>query len=88
MPERLTWQEIEKSYDQEWVELIDFDWPEEEANPKAGKVRVHAASRKEFYELASQNPPKDSAFIFVGKVARPKGVYLSANLKRIVSKNA
>lgn len=88
MTEHLTWQQIEKLYDKEWVELIDFDWPEEDLYPRAGKVRVHAASRKEFYQLAAIDPPSDSAFIFVGKVQRPKGVFLSANLKRVVPKHA
>jgi hypothetical protein len=30
MAEKLSWEEIKKNYDQEWVELVDYDWPEED----------------------------------------------------------
>ncbi len=57
--EKLTWEQIEKLYDKEWVELVDFEWSEEEAYPQSGVVRVHAANRKKFDELILQDPPKD-----------------------------
>ena len=67
MPTKLTWDEIKKHYDREWVELVDYDWPDEEPDPKSGIVRVHAKTREEFDRLAAVNPPHDSACVFVGE---------------------
>ena len=67
MKERLTWEELKRLYDREWVELVDYDWDEREVYPKAGVVRVHSPSREEFDQLTAVNPPIDSAYIFVGK---------------------
>jgi len=72
MAEKLSWEEIKRKYDKQWVELVDYDWPDEEVYPRAGIVRIHACSRKEFDDLADVDPPKDSAYIFVGRRA-PKG---------------
>lgn len=67
MTKKLSWEEIKKQYNQEWVELIDYDWSDEEAYPRAGIVRVHARSRKEFDDLAAVDAPTDSAYIYTGK---------------------
>ena len=88
MEKKLTWDEIKKHYNNEWVELIDFDWPEESLYPSSAIVRVHAPDRAEFYKLASENPARDSAFLFVGEYGRPKGTYLSSNLRRVVTHHA
>lgn len=85
---KLTWQEIEQKYNQEWVELVDYEWPEGRAYPMAGTVRVHARTRKEFDQLIMQDPPDDSALLFVGKPELPQGVILSANLHRVVAVDA
>ena len=77
---RLSWDEITKSFDQEWVELVDYDWPENAAYPRAGVVRVHAKARREFDRLINQDPPPDSALIFVGNRLPDPGVVFSANL--------
>ena len=45
---KLSWKEIQKQYDQEWVLLDDCEWPEEEIDPRAGIVRFHAKTRNEF----------------------------------------
>ena len=66
MAEKPTWEEIKKQYDQEWVELVDYEWPEEGADPKSGAVRVHAKTREEFDRLAAIDAPQDSAYVFVG----------------------
>lgn len=79
---KLTWQQIKELYDKEWVELIDYDWPEEEAYPRAGVVRVHAKTRKEFDKLILHDPPADAALIFVGEREIPTNLILSANLRR------
>ena len=48
MEKKLTWEEIKKRYDQEWVELVDYDWPDGESHPRSGTLRSHAATRKSF----------------------------------------
>lgn len=68
--ERLTWEEIKKQYDQEWVELVDYDWPDQDQYPRSGVVRVHAPTRSKFDDLADIDPPFDSAYIFVGETKR------------------
>jgi hypothetical protein len=75
MPEKLTWDQIKARYNEEWVELIDYDWPDGTPWPKAGIVRVHAPERREFWRLANANKPrpKDSAIVFVGP-PDPSGV--------------
>ncbi len=67
MEKKLTWQEIKERFDQEWVQLIDYDWPEGEPFPSAGVVQFHASDRKEFDTLSRQNPVDDAACVFVGK---------------------
>ena len=81
----MTWEEIEKEFDQEWIELIDYDWPEGDYNPRSGVVRTHSPKREEFYERCSHPPvPSDSAILFVGKKSCYKeGVFFVPNLSRI-----
>jgi len=74
---KLSWAEIEKLYDQQWVELIDFDWPEDEPLPKSGVVRVHAKTRKEFDRLAADNAPTNSAYVYVGRRELPPNTFLN-----------
>ncbi len=84
MEKKLTWAEIEKLYDQQWVELVDYVWAAGEANPSYGVVREHAADRKTFYSLANQSPrPEDSAILFVGKSDLPPDTVLCSSLMRI-----
>jgi hypothetical protein len=67
-PERLTWKEIEERYDQQWVELVDYDWPEGDFQPRSGVVRTHAADKKAFHRDCRREPvPEDSADLFVAK---------------------
>jgi len=53
MADKMTWDEIKKCFDQEWVELVDYDWPDEQTDPKAGVVRIHAKTREEFDQLVA-----------------------------------
>lgn len=80
MKEKLTWGEIERKYNQEWVQLVDYDWPEEEPLPHGGVVQAHAKTRREFDELILREPQEDSALLFVGERKIPSGIILSANL--------
>ena len=77
---KMTWREIESKYHHEWVQLVDYDWPEEEPLPRSGIVGAHAKTRKKFDSLILKNPQKESALLFVGKREIPAGVVLSANL--------
>ena len=84
MEKKLSWEEIKERYDREWVELVDYDWPDEEPNPRAGVVRVHAKTRKEFDDLADIDPPFDSAYVFVGKPKRNEEVVVTRGYSRVV----
>lgn len=66
MEKKLTWEEIKKLYDQEWVELVDYDWPEGTPYPRSGVVRVHDADRKNFHAAVKMQTPAGSALVFVG----------------------
>lgn len=85
---KMTWDEITKHYDQEWVELIDCDWPEEEINPRSGIIRVHSNDRSDFYKLVAAQPSLDSAIVFVGKAKLPPGVVFSPGMRRLVTEHA
>lgn len=71
MEEKLTWEELKERYPEEWVELVDYDWPDEDPDPKAGVVRVHAKTREEFDRLTAINPPPDAASVYVGELFPP-----------------
>ena len=77
MEKKLSWEEIKKQYDQEWVELIDYDWPDTEPYPRGGVVRVHAKTRKEFDKLAAVDAPTDSAYVYTGRRGSPAGTILN-----------
>jgi len=84
MAQKMTWNEIRQLYNREWIELVDYDWPEEDSDPSAGVVRAHASDRNTFYSLANREPrPKDSAILFVGDTAAPKGTIMCASLMRL-----
>ena len=84
MDNRLTWDQIKQQYNQEWVELIQYDWPEQEPYPHAGVVRAHAKARKEFYRLANEEPrPADSAILFVGTLDVPVNTVLCSSIMKI-----
>lgn len=86
--QKLTWEEITRQYDQQWVELVDYDWPEEDPDPIAGVVRAHSADRVEFYRLAAKDSPVDSAIVFVGKHNLPKDQIFSPGMRRVVLSHA
>jgi hypothetical protein len=64
--QRMTWEEISKRYNQQWVELVDYDWPEGAPFPRAGVVRTHEADRKRFHSIVKRREPSGSALVFVG----------------------
>ena len=84
MEKKLTWAEIKTLYDQEWVELVDYDWPDSEPHPLSGTVRVHARTRAQFDDLADTDPPFDSAYIFVGQPKQNDDLVVTRGYARIV----
>lgn len=88
MEKKLSWAEISKRFDKQWVELIDYDWPDEDVYPLSGVVRVHALDRADFHRLIAQEPAPDSAIVFVGKVELPKGVIFSPGFRQLVPNSA
>ncbi len=82
--QRLTWDEIKSLYDQERVELVDYDWPDGAPHPSCGIVRSHSADKKAFYEQCKRNPrPDDVAIVFVGPPKKSDGVVFSPSLARV-----
>jgi len=85
MGDKISWHQIEALYDQEWVELTDFDWEETELFPTAGCVRVHSRDQKEFHRLIKRDTPLDSAILFVGKKVKGRNAFLTSNLRQIIN---
>ena len=85
MTESLTWDEIKEQYDRQWVELVQYDWPEGKPYPNSGVVRVHSSNRKEFYQLAKSESPRDSAILFVGKPDVPPNTILCSSVMRLTN---
>jgi len=81
----MTWQQIEEEHNGQWVQLVDYDWPEEETYPRTGKVRLSAPTRKEFNRLVLEKEPVDAARIYVGEHKLPEGSIISSNITRIIS---
>ncbi|MDL5047322.1 hypothetical protein QQ054_14985 [Oscillatoria amoena NRMC-F 0135] len=82
--ERLTWDEIQQQFDQQWVELIDYDWPEGDYHPQSGVVRTHGADKRKFHQECRREPlPDDSAYLFIGtKSFQKDGVFIVPSLVR------
>ena len=82
---RLTWEQIEKQYNKEWVELIDYDWPEGESYPRGGVIRTHGIDKKRFHQDCRRSPaPEISAFLFVGKKLASTDTVFSPSLIRVL----
>jgi hypothetical protein len=65
---KLSWEDIRKEYDGQWVHLIDYDWNEGTPYPNSGVVHIHAKTRKEFNELIKNSDRIPGARIYVGDV--------------------
>ncbi|MCC6220261.1 MAG: hypothetical protein IT291_03360 [Deltaproteobacteria bacterium] len=71
---KLTWDEIRKEYDGQWVHLIDYDWEEGTPYPSAGVVHLHADTRKAFDQLMISNDPIPGARLYVGDIKETANV--------------
>ena len=83
MEEKLAWHEIEKFYDQQWVQLVEYEWEDGRPYPSSGVVRIHAPTRKEFNRLVLQSSAVDAARVFVGQSMLAKGVVFSPNIVKM-----
>ena len=84
MEKKLTWEEIEKQYDQEWVLLDQCEWLEEEIDPRSGIVRFHAKDRSEFDRMLSTlEPGFDAAIVFVGMPVNRSDVVITRGYSRV-----
>lgn len=68
MAEKLSWDEIKARYHEQWIQLLDYDWPDGTPWPKAGIVAIHDSDRKAFWRKAKAVEPRptDTAVLFVG----------------------
>ena len=85
-PGILSWKQIEKKYDKQWVQLINFDWPEYESLPHSGEVVANAKKRKDFDKLICATKQKFSAILFIGDRELPPNIILSASMHQWTSK--
>ena len=80
---KLTWDEICKEYDKEWVHLIDYDWTDGQPYPSSGVVRIHARDRKDFDDLMLSSEPISGARLFVGKIEGNEDLIMMGNFMRV-----
>jgi hypothetical protein len=71
MAEKMTWKEIANLYQNEWVLLEDYNWPEQEPDPADGKVLFHAPTREEFDKLLEKNDANIGAEVAIVYTGRP-----------------
>lgn len=65
MNEKLTWDEIKAQHPDEWVALVDYDWPNM-GRVTAGIVHSHHPDKKKLMEM--QHGLKDAAILWTGKM--------------------
>lgn len=65
MGEKLTWDEIRQRYPDEWVALVEDDWPNNLPLPRAGVVYAHSPDHAKLIEM--QKHLKDAAIVWTGK---------------------
>jgi len=64
--EKLTWDEIKKRFPDEWVVLVDYDWPDD-ADVQAGVVWAHGRDHDEVCDR-SRAVPSPFAIRYTGQV--------------------
>ena len=84
MDKQLLWDEIEKNYPNQWVQLVDFEWTEGNPRPSKGVVRISAPDRKEFNRLVLNADPVDGARVFVGSHNLPDSMYMRSNIVKVL----
>jgi len=74
--EKLTWDEIKRRHPDEWVALVEDDWPDTLPEPLSGIVYAHSPDHKTLIEM--QRHLKDAAILWTGKT---QGEALKAALR-------
>lgn len=75
MNETISFVEIQRKYDLEWVLLEDPE-TDEGLKIKSGKVLWHSKDRDEVYRKAREFKPKHSAVLHIGKLPRDTVIVL------------
>ncbi len=75
MDKLLTIQEIEATYDSEWV-LIEEPTTNDSLEVQMGKVIYHSKDRDEVYRVAATRRPRRFAVIYTGKLPEGTAVAL------------
>lgn len=75
MEEILSFTEIKKRFDNEWV-LIGDPETDDNLNIKKGVLLWHSKDRDEVYRKARQISPKHSAILYTGKLPEDVAVVL------------
>jgi hypothetical protein len=56
-----SWSELNKKFQGEWVELVEFEWSDSAPFPKWARVRHHASTQRELRELISKSTAFEGA---------------------------
>ncbi len=75
MTSRLTWDEIERRYPDEWV-LLDQPDLDEGYQVRGGRVVHHARDLDEIESLAARLRLKSNALLFTGAAVDPEVVFI------------
>ena len=67
MPELMTFAEIERTYDGEWV-LVAYIKTDDDLQILEGKVVVHSTNKEDIYEALESIPEQPLAVEYMGKV--------------------
>lgn len=73
----ITFAEIKKQYDGEWVLIVDLVTTKK-LEIVRGRVAWHSKDRDEVYRKAMELRPKHSAVLYVGKIPKGRVIILSA----------
>lgn len=65
MADKMTWDEIKRRHPEEWVALVETDWPDNVGEPLAGVVYAHSPDHAELIE--KQKHLKFAAIVWTGK---------------------
>ena len=75
MSETISFAEIRRKFDSEWILLKDPE-TEEGLQVKSGKVLWHSKDRDEVYRKARELKPKHSALLYTGKLPQDTVIVL------------
>ena len=74
--EKLSWDEIKHRFPNEWVALVDHDWPDTLGEPLSGVVFAHDSDHQTL--LNKQKHLKEAAILWTGQT---RGESLKAALR-------